>query len=148
MTETKAIPLVELAHPQRVLGSGIGELIDLLKTLNARTRQPSLRLERERRRKTAPLTAAEYWIYLCTVAVLIVATVGGTRPIFNMVQKRAATGAFGTALSSDEPEVVQHARAQEPGRGRHADAPWQIPWRGWKDILWRTCQCDWSQEQK
>src|SRR5205823_8962994 len=95
VTETKAIPLVELAHPQRVLGSGIGELIDLLKTLNARTRQPSLRLERERRRKTAPLTAAEYWIYLCTVAVLIVATVGGTRPIFNMVQKRAATGAFG-----------------------------------------------------
>jgi len=21
-----------------------------------------------------------------------------------------------------------------------ADAPWQIPWRGWKDILWRTYQ--------
>jgi membrane protein len=35
---------------------------------------------------------------------------------------------------------VQHARAHEPGRGRHADAPWQIPWRGWKDILWRTYQ--------
>jgi membrane protein len=77
---------------------------------------------------------------LCTAAVLIVATVGGARPIFNMVQKRAATGAFGTARSSDEPEVVQHARVQEGGRGRHADAPWQIPWRGWKDILWRTYQ--------
>jgi membrane protein len=31
-------------------------------------------------------------------------------------------------------------RASEPGRGRHADAPWQIPLRGWKDILWRTYQ--------
>jgi membrane protein len=35
---------------------------------------------------------------------------------------------------------VQHKRAHEAGRGRHADAPWQIPLRGWKDILWRTYQ--------
>ncbi|HEY7900187.1 MAG TPA: YihY/virulence factor BrkB family protein [Caulobacteraceae bacterium] len=28
--------------------------------------------------------------------------------------------------------------AREPGRGRCARAPWQIPPRGWKDILWRT----------
>ena len=34
----------------------------------------------------------------------------------------------------------QHARAEEPGRGRHAEMPWQIPWKGWKDILWRTYQ--------
>jgi membrane protein len=33
---------------------------------------------------------------------------------------------------------VQHERAHEPGRGRHAGSPWQIPWKGWKDILWRT----------
>jgi hypothetical protein len=33
---------------------------------------------------------------------------------------------------------AQHKRAQEFGRGRHAQAPWQIPWQGWKDILWRT----------
>jgi hypothetical protein len=26
----------------------------------------------------------------------------------------------------------------EGGHGRHADTPWQIPLRGWKDILWRT----------
>ncbi|MFY9841365.1 MAG: YihY/virulence factor BrkB family protein, partial [Xanthobacteraceae bacterium] len=35
---------------------------------------------------------------------------------------------------------MQHARAQEPDRGRHAQTPWQIPWKGWKDILWRTYQ--------
>jgi membrane protein len=30
------------------------------------------------------------------------------------------------------------ARAKEAGRGRNAISPWQIPWRGWKDILLRT----------
>ena len=30
--------------------------------------------------------------------------------------------------------------ADEAGRGRHALAPWQIPWKGWKDILLRTYQ--------
>jgi membrane protein len=29
------------------------------------------------------------------------------------------------------------ARAHEPGRGREANTPKQIPARGWKDILWR-----------
>ena len=27
---------------------------------------------------------------------------------------------------------------KEGGRGRHAATPWQIPWKGWKDILLRT----------
>ena len=31
-----------------------------------------------------------------------------------------------------------HFEAQEPRRGRTALRPRQIPWRGWKDILWRT----------
>jgi membrane protein len=53
---------------------------------------------------------------------------------------RPATGAFGTTRSSDQPRALQHKRAYEPGRGRHAEAPWQIPLRGWKDILWRTYQ--------
>jgi hypothetical protein len=29
-------------------------------------------------------------------------------------------------------------RAREHGRGRRATHPLQIPWVGWKDILWRT----------
>ena len=56
------------------------------------------------------------------------------------LSRRRRTGTFGTNVSSDEPRALQHARAREPDRGRHADAPWQIPWRGWKDILWRTYQ--------
>jgi membrane protein len=54
--------------------------------------------------------------------------------------KRPATGAFGTTRSTDEPRQLQYQRAQECGRGRRALAPWQIPRRGWKDILWRTYQ--------
>jgi membrane protein len=33
---------------------------------------------------------------------------------------------------------MQRRRAQETGRGREARRPRQIPWAGWKDILWRT----------
>ncbi len=29
-------------------------------------------------------------------------------------------------------------RAREPGRGRNAPSPAHIPWKGWKDIFWRT----------
>src|SRR3954467_6522148 len=32
----------------------------------------------------------------------------------------------------------QPGRAEQSGRGRRATSPWQIPWAGWKDILWRT----------
>jgi membrane protein len=53
---------------------------------------------------------------------------------------RPATGAFGTTRSTDEPHAVQEGRAMQPGRGRDATAPWQIPWRGWKDIFWRVYQ--------
>src|SRR5215813_2511803 len=52
--------------------------------------------------------------------------------------REGASGAFGTRRSTDEPREWQHARASEPGRGREATAPWQIPWAGWKDISWRT----------
>ena len=35
---------------------------------------------------------------------------------------------------------MQHVRPGEPSLGRHAKAPWQVPWKGWKDIFWRTYQ--------
>ena len=41
-------------------------------------------------------------------------------------------------VENDQPISVQMRRAKEPGRGRHAVAPWHIPWAGWKDILWRV----------
>ena len=33
---------------------------------------------------------------------------------------------------------VDLGRAREPGRGREATTPEQIPLRGWRDILWRV----------
>ena len=53
---------------------------------------------------------------------------------------KGRTGAFGTRRSTDEPRLWQEARGRQAGRGREATSPWQIPWRGWKDILWRTYQ--------
>jgi membrane protein len=41
-------------------------------------------------------------------------------------------------FENDQPVFEQGRRAKEPGRGRHATAPWQIPWTGWKDVLWRV----------
>src|ERR1043165_2298969 len=44
----------------------------------------------------------------------------------------------GADRASDEPFALQYARSVEPGRGRAADTPTEIPSRGWKDIFWRT----------
>jgi membrane protein len=44
----------------------------------------------------------------------------------------------GADRASDEPHALQVKRAVETGHGRRAEAPTQIPARGWKDILWRT----------
>src|SRR6202023_2756133 len=45
---------------------------------------------------------------------------------------------FASAPRRDEPASVQRERAEQPRRGRDARKPWNIPWRGWKDTLWRT----------
>ncbi|MET0629252.1 MAG: YihY/virulence factor BrkB family protein [Xanthobacteraceae bacterium] len=42
------------------------------------------------------------------------------------------------ATPSQEPLTLQEIRATEHGRGRKATAPFEIPWRGWKDVLVRT----------
>jgi membrane protein len=44
----------------------------------------------------------------------------------------------GADRPSDEPYSAQLGRSMQPGRGRSAKTPTHIPWRGWKDILWRT----------
>jgi len=42
------------------------------------------------------------------------------------------------ATPAQEPLILQDKRATEPGRGRRARTPLQIPWRGWRDIIART----------
>lgn len=99
--------------------------------------------EKERLRRANPpasrptVSRTEYWSFLAATGLLALFF---QRPIAAKEQlgKNPASGAFGTTRSTDEPYAVQHKRAHEPGRGRQAKAPWQIPLRGWKDILWRT----------
>ena len=47
---------------------------------------------------------------------------------------------FTTAARERPRETAQpsHTDVEGGGRGRTAKAPWEIPWKGWKDILWRT----------
>ena len=83
------------------------------------------------------------WPFIGYAALAVLAFAKQGRPRDNQPvpnRNQPPTGAFGTTRSTDEPRGVQHERAQQPGRGRHATAPWRIPWTGWKDIFWRTYQ--------
>jgi membrane protein len=52
---------------------------------------------------------------------------------------RDASGPEPTTAARSE-QATDEDRGEEGSRGRHAVAPWQIPWKGWKDILLRTYQ--------
>lgn len=41
-------------------------------------------------------------------------------------------------LNPDVPDTPADFETREPGRGRNAHWPWQIPAAGWHDVLWRT----------
>jgi membrane protein len=89
----------------------------------------------------SPTAPPPLWPVLCSAVLVGMMIASGVRRAYRTpvtTAGRPATGAFGTGRSTDEPVAAQHERAQESGRGRHAQAPWQIPWQGWKDILWRT----------
>ena len=77
-----------------------------------------------------PVSPAEYWIYLGAAALVAVLLANPRAPSGPGV--RDASPGVGDNLH------IQQVRAAEQGRGRHAEAPWQISWLGWKDILWRT----------
>jgi membrane protein len=54
-------------------------------------------------------------------------------------EKSPASGApqIGPAQAPPPPAAFTQELSQR-GRGRHSRSPLQIPWAGWKDILWRT----------
>jgi membrane protein len=82
-----------------------------------------------------------FWLSLGATALLVLMG----PPARETDQRRVGASAvekeerpFGEPRSSEEPHDLELRRAHERGRGRHATHPLQIPWRGWKDILWRT----------
>jgi membrane protein len=74
------------------------------------------------------------WGWLVVSAVLAAATLLQIRPRGRAPEEHP----FNQVTSLDEPLQVHLKRAAEKGRGRRAIHPWHIPWRGWRDILWRT----------
>ena len=82
-----------------------------------------------------------FWLSLGATALLVLMG----PPARETDQRRVGASAvekeerpFGEPRSAEEPHDLELRRAHERGRGRHATHPLQIPWRGWKDILWRT----------
>jgi membrane protein len=95
------------------------------------------RLQAEPRRPAAP----SRWTLFCSgilVGMMLASEIVRAYRVKSNSAQRSANGASDCFRSSDDPYLVHRERADERGRGRHAETPWQIPWRGWKDILWRT----------
>jgi membrane protein len=88
----------------------------------------------------SPSSFLPFVCWALLVGLMVASDIARLHDVKSLRGRRPATGALGTSSGSYEPTAVHHARAQEPGRGRHAETPWQIPWRGWKDIVWRTYQ--------
>jgi membrane protein len=80
---------------------------------------------------------SDVWPLLCS-ALLVGAVFAAEISRLYRVQSREPSAGKVLSRSSEEPQVVQRRRALEPGRGRHATSPWQIPFKGWTDILWRN----------
>src|ERR1700750_2819979 len=74
------------------------------------------------------------WPLVCSTILAAVMFAGEMGRLYRLETRQRV----GHSSSSQEPRAAQQGRSLEPGRGRHASSPWQIPWRGWKDILWRT----------
>jgi membrane protein len=94
-------------------------------------------------RPDATVPPSMLWPLLCTallVGMMVAEDVIRAYSRQRLAGQTHRTSAFGTSRSTDEPHGLQRTRAGEPGRGRQAQAPWHIPWKGWKDIFWRTYQ--------
>ena len=72
--------------------------------------------------------------------IILAAAVAGVARSEHSRRPASAEGTGESRFASEEPPILQKRRARQPARGRHATAPWHIPWLGWKDILWRTYQ--------
>ena len=86
------------------------------------------------------VSPAEYWSYLAAASLLAAYYIHQLRRLRVEQSVEDLSRAFGNFRDANERQTGLQVRVQEHGRGRDATAPWQIPLRGWKDILWRTYQ--------
>jgi membrane protein len=87
-----------------------------------------------------PVSPAEYWTYLATASLVAAYYIYQLRQLRVDQRAESLSRTVGKFHHRDERQISLEASAREYGRGRDATAPWQIPLRGWKDILWRTYQ--------
>ncbi len=78
------------------------------------------------------------WAAGLAVAALVALAAAAERRAARRGPRKVADRPFGEPVATDEPLRIQQRRAKERGRGRRADTPLDIPWRGWKDVFWRT----------
>ena len=72
---------------------------------------------------------ADNWLLVAATTILILTA----QHYLQAQPRRSGPRPADSAIASGHvPELSQ------PGRGRHSNSPLQIPWAGWKDILWRT----------
>ncbi len=76
-------------------------------------------------------------LFKSTLVYALVSVIPAKRGV-TVLRPRGAGGAQSDPASPRSSDVKEESRAAQDGRGRHASAPWQIPWAGWKDIFWRT----------
>jgi membrane protein len=71
-------------------------------------------------------------------AVGLIAAAAAVNALLSPPGRDGGEARIGGRSSAEEPAELQLRRAGQPGRGRAATRPTQIPWRGWKDIFWRA----------
>lgn len=94
--------------------------------------------------KTPPkssLPGRQWWVTGLALAAAVVLAARQAKPIpedAKPIRESGKDQPFGGENPADEPQSLQIARAREPGRGRRATSPTDIPLAGWKDIGWRV----------
>jgi membrane protein len=88
--------------------------------------------ESRRRRRIWPLLA------YAALGVLGEARRQFSRHRVDFQRRRAHVDKAGTEIHGEDHSLPDVHRPNEPGRGRHADTPADIPMRGWRDILLRV----------
>ncbi len=71
-------------------------------------------------------------LLIAATALLILTAQRYFQPITSRKPEHRSTSAAIAPPGNFAHELSQH------GHGRFSKSPWQIPWAGWKDILWRT----------
>jgi len=96
-------------------------------------------IKRQYGRVMANLQRSPLWQWLAYAVTGISMLVRSKQPIEATKGRVEPPPLLGSSFQfPDQRENADQSREAEPGRGREATSPWQIPWQGWKDILWRV----------